>query len=145
MSIASRRSQRMGAQAQRIVVRLLRVRGYKCVTEIATKMRKFGTRWVFAEKAAGDIRAVGPGGISVLAECKMRSYEHVVWSDLEAHQIASLNEHLAAGGQSLLVLVGNGTAQVLSWSALIADGFGPRQACDTERCKRCALSLDMRR
>ncbi len=139
MSIASRRSQRMGAQAQRVVVRLLRVRGYKCVTEIATKMRKCGARWVFAERAEGDIRAVGHDGVSVLVECKYRSHDHLSWSDLAAHQIASLNAHTAAGGESLLAWVGSGGVQVLSWSALIADGFGPRQTCDPERCNRCRI------
>lgn len=74
------------------------------------------------EKVSGDFRAVAPGGRSVLVEAKFDGKDRVLWSDLEDHQIESLNDHRQAGGLSILSVVIGGRAWLLEWPV---PDFGP--------------------
>lgn len=59
------------------------------------------------EKVSGDVRAVGPGGVSVLVEVKVRPVDDgLSWSDLAVHQHAALAAHRAAGAVSVVVWCG---------------------------------------
>ena len=78
---------------------------------------------------AGDIRAVVPGGRSVLVEVKARP-GRLCWSDLEPHQVANLDEHQRAGGLSLLAYVYPGGCAVMVWRPIGLEG------------PRCSLTPD---
>lgn len=73
-----------------------------------------------AQKVNGDFRGVLPGGRSVLVEVKSR--EHLVFSDLEAHQVRGLDAHRAAGGLSMLGWQWPGGDALMVWPVV---GFGP--------------------
>ncbi len=118
----ARRSQRLGADAEQIIINRLKSAGFKQVVPIKTGMIKVGRKWIHAEKVAGDIRAVGPAGVSVLVESKYRTEDVLVWSDLETHQVRHLDEHHAAHGISLLAWSSPMGIAILRWPVF---GFGP--------------------
>lgn len=74
------------------------------------------------EKVSGDIRAIAPGGRSVLAEVKVRDH-NLRWTDLEPHQRHALSEHNRLGGLSLLIWLHTTGAYILPWPL---PAFGPR-------------------
>lgn len=109
--------------------------GYRFIERVHTPWKvlrrpdpdaKGGSRIVGAvpeDKVSGDFRAVDPRtGRSVLCEAKFDGEDRVIWSDLEEHQIAALNEHSRCGGESLFSAVIGGRAWLLRWP--IQD-FGP--------------------
>ncbi len=128
-----RTAQKVGAGAQAVVHQRLVAAGYLHVCPIETGWsvrRAFNARTGTSKivgatpvrKVAGDFRAVQSGtGRSVLCETKWRP-DVLEWSDLETHQVANLNEHLAAGGISLLAWVSRAGATLYTWPV---PGFGP--------------------
>lgn len=78
------------------------------------------------EKVSGDFRGLLPGGRAVHVEAKGRSGK-VLYSDLEAHQVAALDEVTRLGGLALLAWHDTATDNVhlFDW-AEIKDQFKPR-------------------
>ena len=141
-SAIGRRNKRQGAAAEAHARDLLLFLGLAHVQVIETPWRvvRQGARIVSAtpvRSVAGDIRAVIPGsGRSVLAEVKRRE-ERLVYSDLEDHQVASLNNHAQPGGLSLLVWIAPGAgAWVMQWPIF---GFVPRSSLTPEAAQLLAL------
>lgn len=97
-------SQQWGAAAQLIAMQRMRLMGFGMVEEIHTGYRKLAGRWVACKKVSGDIRAVAPGGVSVLVEVKFRP-DRLAFSDLTGHQVMALTEHHRVGGMSFVCWV----------------------------------------
>lgn len=87
------------------------------------------------EKVSGDWRAVMPGGKSVLVEVK--AVDHLTFSEFADHQVKALNDHLAAGGLSLIGWVFTGGDAVLVWPV---PGFVPRTSLAIETAKRLNIT-----
>jgi len=121
----ARRSQRVGADAQGVVAQRLIAMGFKQVCPIEVGWVKVRGRWIRGKKVAGDFRAVGPGGRSVLVEAKYRSESVLTWSMVKPHQRRALDVHHAAGGMSLLAWACPQGVQILLWPV---EGFGPRKS-----------------
>lgn len=130
MSINSR-NQRRGQAVELVAANRLRYLGFDMVLQIATPTKMVRGKRTFCGKAEGDLRAVGPGGISILAECKSRP-SHLVFSDLEDHQWRRLDQHRDLGGLSLMCWHNSTAAElfVLPWDVMRAQGFGPGQGID---------------
>lgn len=120
----ARASVQRGAAGEAILAQRLRAAGYLMVERIQTGFVRRGDRWLPGERVAGDFRAIAPGGISVLVESKMRD-ERLIWSDLERHQVAALDEHHRCGGISFLGWIHLPEVDLLRWPVA---GFGPGQA-----------------
>ncbi len=127
----NRRNQRIGAQVERIAALRLIYLGFKMVCRISTPTAIIRGKRIFCGKAEGDLRAVGPGGTSVLVECKSRP-ERLTFSDLEKHQSARLDEHLALGGISLVAWHNSDGIYVLPWDIMRAQGFGKGHGIGSE-------------
>lgn len=97
-----------GESAQHITMELMKDLGYRCVEKIETGMtlkRQDGAIvGAFpSAKVSGDIRAIGPKGITIHCECKYRPEKEdgrlvLQWSDFEKHQIEHLEAVTEAGG-----------------------------------------------
>ncbi len=142
--ISGKHSQRLGADAEALVRSALDRAGLRFIQRVETGWRRIGDTWRPAAKVAGDWRAVGPAGVSVLVESKWRG-DSLPWSALEPHQHLALDEHAAAGGWSVLAWAGPRRGMVavrlMSWSNLLAAGFGPGRAIDDAMAERAALHL----
>ena len=141
--IQGKRNRAKGEIGELIASRALNRLGYKYIRRIHTPWRihRVKGRIVSAtpmEAVGGDFRAVGPDGISVLAEVKMRDTETLTYSTLEQHQRASLYEHHEAGGLSLLIWVHQRIAYVMCWPI---EGFKPRSSIKIEDAKDLQKTL----
>ncbi len=129
--ISGRRNQRVGQTVQQVAAMRLIYLGFNMVIQIATPMKKILGKWVHCGQAEGDIRAMGPGGLSVLCECKSRKPDtvepHLIFSIFEHHQVARLDQHHRLGGISLVAwhLGGMGKLYILPWDLMRTQGFGP--------------------
>jgi recombination protein U len=102
-SMSGKVNKRNGDQAERIVMEMLRQLGYKKIEKIETgfSVVRQGKRIVSAfpkAKVSGDIRAIGPGGITIHCEVKYRPNATLRFSDFEPHQLQHLQEVTDAGG-----------------------------------------------
>ncbi len=118
----ARFSQRRGVATQKVAAMRLTFYGFRMVQQIATPTAMIGGKRRFSGKAEGDIRAIGPGGLSVLCEAKWRP-ERLVFSDLEDHQWQNLDQHHALGGISLLAWQCRAGLFIVPWDILRAQGF----------------------
>lgn len=102
-SMNGRANKRNGDIAERIVMEMLRQLGYKKIEKIETgfSVVRQGKRIVSAfpkAKVSGDIRAIGPRGVTVHCEVKYRPYATLKYSDFEPHQLKHLQEVSEAKG-----------------------------------------------
>ena len=118
----NRNNQRRGSQVEQIAAHRLVYLGFGLVCRISTPTAMIRGKRVFSGKAEGDLRAVGPGGVSVLCECKSRP-DRLVFSDFEHHQVARLDEHQALGGISLVAWHKVTELWILPWDIMRAQGF----------------------
>ena len=88
------------------------------------------------KKLKGDFRAIGPDGVSVLVEVKLRD-GRLLWSDLKAHQREALTEHYQFGGESLVVWVATSEIFVMRWPIA---GFKPRQSLTEARARELNIT-----
>ncbi len=129
-SFTNRRNRKAGYSSEEAAAAQLRAMGFRMVEPIQTGWRVVRDRHgrivnAFPlEKVSGDIRAVAPGGRSVLVEVKERD-RNLRWSDFQPHQREALDEHAALGGLSLVVWLHRGHFYVLPWPI---PGFGPRKS-----------------
>lgn len=77
--------------------------GFSCIERIETGFtlkRKDGeiVGAFPSAKVSGDVRAIGPGGVTVHCECKYRPADRLKWSDFEKHQLDHLEAVTKAGG-----------------------------------------------
>lgn len=101
-----------GERAQEITMEMMAELGYQCIEKIETGMtlKRKGKEIIGAfpsAKVSGDIRAIGPMGITVHCECKYRPAREdgrlvLQWSDFEKHQIDHLQAVTEAGGWSFV-------------------------------------------
>ena len=96
-SIKGRVNKRNGDIAEGIAMDMLRQLGYKKIEKIETgfSVIRRGKQIVSAfpkAKVSGDIRAIGPRGITIHCEVKYRPNATLKMSDFEKHQIAHLQE-----------------------------------------------------
>ncbi len=137
----NRRNRKAGYSSEEAAAAQLRAMGFRMVEPIQTGWRVVRDRQgrivrAFPlEKVSGDIRAVAPGGRSVLVEVKERD-RNLRWSDFEPHQRQALDEHAALGGLSLVVWLYQGQFYVLHWP--ISD-FGPRKSISPERGEQLTM------
>lgn len=134
----ARFSQRRGAATEAVTGLRLRFLGFGLICRINTPTKAIRGKRIFSGTCEGDWRAVGPGGISVLIECKYRP-ERLVFSDLEAHQWSRLDEHLKLGGLSLLAWQCRTGLFVLPWNILRAQGFAKGEGIGAEWAERHQL------
>ncbi len=124
----SSRSNKLGQTGEELARYLLQRLGLAMVEPVHTPwriLRDPAGRIASAypvEKVSGDIRAVAPGGRSVLAEVKVRDH-NLRWTDLEPHQRQALSQHHDLGGLSLLVWLHTSDSYILPWPL---PDFGPR-------------------
>jgi len=145
--VRGRRNHAFGEHCQNLAQSTLQRMGFAMVERVHTPFRlhRVGGRITGAspvEKVSGDLRAVAPGGRSVLAEVKNRE-ERLVWSEIDKHQVAALDHHADVDGRSLLIWVRLRPAlaiDVLDWAILRAAGFGPR-AVLTPGCDLIAAAV----
>jgi hypothetical protein len=121
ISQQQRRRKQRGNVGEAIVRHRLHAAGFGMIERIHTGYRKVGDRWVPSARVSGDFRAVAPGGISVLVECKVRD-RVLSWSDLELHQRDALTHHHSLGGISMLAWIHLPDTDLLRWPIA---GFGP--------------------
>lgn len=129
--IRGKRNREAGEAAEYLVRAELYRLGYHHVERIHTgwkvqfdKERKPVRAWPL-EKVAGDFRAIGEGGQSVLVEVKSRS-GRLPYSALEKHQIEALDEHHRHGGLSLLAWYDPESGRVSVWEWPVEkEKFGP--------------------
>lgn len=119
-SARSRENRQAGETAEAIAKRALIAAGYLMVERVHTPwgVVRRGKRIVSAypkSKVSGDFRAIGPGGLSVLAECKDRKNGKLSLSNFEDHQIEALDVHARLLGISLIAWVYNGKCKLLLW------------------------------
>ena len=119
--LRGRRNKMVGAAVEAAVAEYLRYLGLLHVCPIETGMRKIGGKWMHCRNVAGDIRALLPGGRSVLVEVKKRD-DVLQWSDLRDVQVRNLDEHARAGGLSLIAWRHARGISVLRWRPIGFDG-----------------------
>jgi len=133
-----RRSQRAGDIGETIAEMTLRMKGLKLVADMPTPFKVVArkvfrnTEWVriiYSAKVQGDIRAVVPGGRSVLAEVKAHENDRLIYSKLKYHQVDALTRHHEEGGLSLLVWITYGNVFTMLWPI---PGFKPRTSIKME-------------
>lgn len=90
-------------------------------------------------KVTGDLSAVGPNGVSVLAEVKRFDEDKLIYSRLENHQHEDLLKHHGCGGISLLIWVYQRQAIIMRYPIT---GFHPRTSIHIDDAKLLALSQD---
>lgn len=112
-----RARQRHGADAEVVVRARLISAGFAMVERIETGHRRCGMRWVPCARVAGDFRAVGAGGQSVLVEVKARPHR-LPYSAIETHQSVALSLHALVGGLSLLAWVGADGIALMDWTTV---------------------------
>lgn len=130
-------NKRIGNAAELVVINRLRYHGFAMVEPIHVGFRNVGGRWVPGARVSGDIRAVGPGGRSVLCEVKVRKGT-LAYSALERHQVIALGDHYLAGGLSLLAWYcpGHGLA-IMPWHTL---GLVAGSSLTWEQAQQTALA-----
>ena len=142
-----RRNRQLGEVGEMLTKRALDVAGALCIERVETpwRIRRNAQGRICGATpvamVAGDFRAVGPGGRSILAETKLREGK-LMWSDIEPHQRWSLTRHADAGGLSILAWAWTTEAAeccLMDWSALIPIGFGPRVAITIEQARALHL------
>ncbi len=140
-SFTNRRNRKAGYSSEEAAAAQLRAMGFRMVEPIQTGWRVVRDRHgrivnAFPlEKVSGDIRAVAPGGKSVLVEVKARD-RNLRWSDFQPHQREALDEHADLGGLSLVVWLHQGRFYVIPWP--IPD-FGPRKSISPEQGSQLAI------
>lgn len=97
-----------GERAQKITMEMMQNLGFRCIEKIETGMtlKRENGQIIGAfpsAKVSGDIRAIGPKGITIHCECKYRPEKDngrlvLKWSDFEEHQIKHLHAVTEAGG-----------------------------------------------
>lgn len=113
----SRTAQRRGTNAELLVGLRLRQLGFRCLERVVTPKTsrvvkgKLVTR--HTRKVSGDWRGVGAGGRSLIVEVKKRGARNLCFSDFAPHQWASLRDHHAAGGISLIAYLAGDTLYFL--------------------------------
>lgn len=126
----AKKSQRVGSDAQAIIVHRLRAFGMRLVEQVATPsmlLRRGGkiVGQAFTQKVSGDIRAVmPPNGVSVLCEVKFRP-DLLALSDFKEHQRRALCEHWMAGGLSLVAWMNTHGLAIMEYHVLcdqLSDG-----------------------
>ena len=141
-SLTNRRNRKAGFSSEEAAAAQLRALGFHMVEPIETGWRvvrdRHGriVRAFPLEKVSGDIRAVAPGGRSVLVEVKERD-RNLRWSDFQPHQREVLTRHAALGGLSLVMWLHNGRFYVLQWPI---PGFGPRKSISPARAVGLSMS-----
>ena len=140
-SFTNRRNRKAGYSSEEAAAAQLRALGFRMVEPIQTGWRVVRDRHgriiraYPLEKVSGDIRAVAPGGKSVLVEVKARD-RNLRWSDFQPHQRQALDEHAALGGLSLVVWLHQGDFYVIPWPI---PGFGPRRSITVDRARTLAI------
>jgi hypothetical protein len=136
MALAGKRSRTAGVVGEALTKAELVRHGYQCIEQVHTPFKIIRGNHgeiksaVPVEKVSGDFRAVWPValegcaklGVSVLVESKARKGDRILWTDLEPHQRQALQEHVDAGGISLLSVVLEDRAVLMNWPV---PGFGP--------------------
>jgi len=117
--LAGQMAVRHGLHGEAIARTLLDQHGVRSLWRIETgwRIHRVNGRIVGANPlraVPGDWRGIMPGGRSVICEVKERP-ERLIWSDLEAHQHAALQEHADLGGLSLLAWVSKHRAFLLPY------------------------------
>lgn len=113
--------------------------GFKMIERIGTPVRLVKHpfvdgyfRVIYGERVAADFRAVGPLGVSVMAEVK--TVDTLRWSDFRAHQPDALSEHEACGGVSLVAWVRD-EVYIMRWCDMLAAGFAPRKSLSVAQAR----------
>jgi hypothetical protein len=101
--VRGRRNRHDGEQAQMITMDFMCQLGFRCIEKIETGFtlkRKDGeiVGAFPSAKVSGDVRAIGPKGVTVHCECKYRPADQLKWSDFEEHQLDHLEAVTKAGG-----------------------------------------------
>lgn len=110
----NRTNQRTGRMAEKLTEIALRQRGYLLVEKVEAPRTKTG---VYLRTCSGDFRAIQPGGLSVLVECKYRD-RPLRKTDFRHHQWASMKEHHGAGGITLVAHVTRYGCSLIRWHLL---------------------------
>tara|TARA_R110002020_G_scaffold451901_1_gene666106 strand:+ start:1024 stop:1500 length:477 start_codon:yes stop_codon:yes gene_type:complete len=140
------RNQRNGSDGELIAHRALHNLGYHFINKINTPwlITRSRTGKVLGAKACGtvtgDLRAVAPGGISVLAEVKRHNGPRLTYSTLEAHQHEDLAAHNAVEGISLLIWIHEREAYILRYPIA---GFVPRSSLKIDDVRKLALKQSL--
>jgi hypothetical protein len=116
--LAAKRSQKTGDMAERLCQIALEQAGYKLIEKVTTPRICVKGRFIYTKTCSGDFRAVGPGGRSVLVECKYRD-RPLRPSDFQPHQLESLSKHYACGGTSLIAHCSKDGCTITEWSFAI--------------------------
>jgi len=141
LSHINSRNRKAGSSSEEAAAAQLRAMGFRMVEPIQTGWRVVRDRHgriVHAfplEKVSGDIRAVAPGGKSVLVEVKERN-RNLRWSDFEPHQRQALDDHAALAWVSLVVWLHQGQFYVMPWPI---PGFGSRKSITPKKGQELSL------
>lgn len=137
-AIRGRKNYKQGEVAQDLFELRLRALGVLMVERIHTPwkvVRHPVTRKIInaiqVQKVSGDFRGVLPGGRSVLVEVK--SCERLVFSVFADHQVRALDDHVQAGGLSLIGWKWSTGDALLEWPAY---AFRPRASLSIEHAKQ---------
>lgn len=130
--VRGRVNKRNGDTAEHIAMEMLRQLGYKKIEKIETgfSVVRRGTQIVSAfpkEKVSGDIRAIGPRGVTVHCEVKYRPNSTLKYSDFEPHQFDHLQEVYDAQGIAYVAWVISlypAKLYLLEWPVPIKKGRG---------------------
>jgi hypothetical protein len=118
--LAAKKSQATGKMGEALCEIALRNAGYKMIERVRPATMVIKGKMVYLTQCSGDFRAVGPGGKSVLVECKYRE-RNLRPSDFQAHQIKSLNDHFLSQGISIVAHVDQHGCRLIMWRAIMGD------------------------
>lgn len=141
-------AKKRGNLAEQQVQRLMHYNGYSHIEKVHDAWRPIqpltdakgnrqGGKWICVMTTgtlSGDLRAVAPGGRSVLVEVKARD-GNLIYSTLQEHQRKSLDAHARAGGLSLVAWVADHGTYFIEWPI---EGFIPRSSIDATWAARIA-------
>lgn len=125
-STHQRTRQRNGEDAEAMVEKTLKARGFLLVEKVEVPFRidnRTGQQYA-KRKVSGDFRAISNTGISVLVEVK-RHDERLSYSAFRPHQVEALDTHWEVSGITEVAWVDRGTLYSIPWERFRAIGFGP--------------------
>lgn len=145
-SVRGRMNRADGERAQQITMEFMQELGYRCIEKIETGMtlKRQNGQIVGAypsAKVSGDIRAIGPKGITIHCECKYRPVKEngrlvLKWGDFEGHQLEHLQAVTEAGGWSFVSWVTSLYPAQLFWLQWPIPGFRKGRALTAEEAAK---------
>lgn len=118
--LSAKKSQSTGRMAESLCRLALEQAGYAMIEKVETPRIQVKGRFIYTKTCSGDFRAVGPGGKSVLVECKYRD-RPLRPSDFQDHQIESLRKMNKLDGISIVAHVSQNGCRLYSWKEAVIE------------------------